>query len=745
MQSLPIWPILCVASSTLLLPCSYRLREIPLLSPRFQRADVAEPLITIPLASLKTHDNKMRLLPTTPEIPLDQMLECLSDSVPKYAILSHTWGDDEITIGELSAPSILTAAKKGFEKIRRTCDLARARDNLEYAWVDTCCIDKTSSAELTEAINSMFAWYANAEVCYAYLSDLEPGTHNDMSTQLPRCKWFTRGWTLQELIAPKHVIFLDREWNERGTKQSLCHLLRAITGIPVDLLERRTTLEQYAVARRMSWAATRQTTRIEDMAYCLLGMFGVHLSLIYGEGSKAFIRLQEAIVLSSVDLSIFTWVENRPHAASRVLAPVLAEEPIQFRDCGSIEVTLEDSIYGNMVINTRGILVEGSLVKIPKPDKEEGDAYKCILDPICSDNGISIGIPLRKIGGGRYVRYMPEMRILLEENRLRISYWRGTRMPVESLTLSVKIPDHFPFPGPNAIIGNRHSALRLEWLNEDPEYTLTTRHFLLLPRSHWDAHDDIFISTVSFSHSWCAGFVQGVLTRRKDGALIPVRFFVSCHGWNLRLHKVVVASLHDMEPATTVLFESQLDRIRFESNSQAERLILSTFSGKLPPAVSTTKTPLREGKALIETTAAGPDSPSSVLAAMTVKNHAKIIQGQEKVTVEVVARVCEERRPDLCSLPMWRLEIGCKVLSPSELQVVEEPTTGIQAPFAIHQCPISSPCHSCSSGGLKMRMVRGFNVMTLETNGGVEPTQAEQEYVDIFQVSRQARQPPVIP
>src|SRR5688572_27770666 len=120
----------------------------------------------------------MRLLPTSPQVPLNETQEFLGDA-PPYAALSHTWGGDEVALAELKSPTISTSAKHGFDKIRRACELARTRDGLDYAWVDTCCIDKTSSAELVEAINSMFAWYARARVCYAYLADLAPGTDED--------------------------------------------------------------------------------------------------------------------------------------------------------------------------------------------------------------------------------------------------------------------------------------------------------------------------------------------------------------------------------------------------------------------------------------------------------------------------------------------------------------------------------------------------------------------------------------
>src|SRR3569833_1388030 len=129
----------------------------------------------------------------------------IGSNVPPYAILSHTWEADEVSFQDWGQSD--TPSKKGYQKILMTCVLARQRTDVKYAWVDTCCIDKSSSSELTEAINSMFGWYKNSAVCFAYLSDLEPAAEVG---DLRQCRWFTRGWTLQELIAPKHVVFFNR-------------------------------------------------------------------------------------------------------------------------------------------------------------------------------------------------------------------------------------------------------------------------------------------------------------------------------------------------------------------------------------------------------------------------------------------------------------------------------------------------------------------------------------------------------
>ncbi|KAK0724900.1 heterokaryon incompatibility protein-domain-containing protein, partial [Lasiosphaeris hirsuta] len=222
-----------------------------------------------------------------------------------YLILSHTWGDTEVSFHEAHDIRV-TRQKKGFRKIESMCKAAR-QESYGYVWVDTCCIDKSSSAELTESINSMFRWYREADCCVVYLEDLAPGEGDATEEELRPCRWFTRGWTLQELIAPGEIKFVDASWTLRGTKETLFAALHNITGIDNMVLRSSYNLDRVAVARRMSWAASRETTRIEDKAYCLMGIFGVNMPLIYGEREMAFIRLQETIAQQSDDLSLFAW------------------------------------------------------------------------------------------------------------------------------------------------------------------------------------------------------------------------------------------------------------------------------------------------------------------------------------------------------------------------------------------------------------------------------------------------------
>ncbi|KAH9851032.1 heterokaryon incompatibility protein-domain-containing protein [Lenzites betulinus] len=191
-------------------------------------------------------------------------------------------------------------------KVKGICRIAREA-GYDLVWIDSCCIDKSSSAELSEAINSMYEWYRLAAVCYAYLEDVPDGASTD-SLFFSQSRWYTRGWTLQELIAPKHIIFLSFAWGFLGTKMSLAATLEQLTGVDFALLTERAQLDSFSVARRMSWAARRRTTRVEDEAYCLMGIFNIHMTPIYGEGRQAaFTRLQEEVIKTIPDQSIFSW------------------------------------------------------------------------------------------------------------------------------------------------------------------------------------------------------------------------------------------------------------------------------------------------------------------------------------------------------------------------------------------------------------------------------------------------------
>lgn len=269
--------------------------------------------------------------------------------LPLYAILSHTWGKDEITFQDIQTADVENDSR--CEKIRNACSVA-ARHGFDYIWIDTCCIDKSSSAELSEAINSMFRWYQQASVCYAYLADVQSKSDDHLAItndpEFAESNWFKRGWTLQELIAPSIVIFFDQKWQEIGTKSTLLKRISNITGILENILL-GDELKSASVAQRMSWASRRDTTRIEDRAYCLLGIFGVNMPMLYGEGERAFIRLQEEIIKVSDDYSIFAWA--LPGSPGGLLAP----SPAGFSKSGSIVPLKSSSSLSSIItIDNKG-------------------------------------------------------------------------------------------------------------------------------------------------------------------------------------------------------------------------------------------------------------------------------------------------------------------------------------------------------------------------------------------------------
>ncbi|XHG04143.1 hypothetical protein AWENTII_007424 [Aspergillus wentii] len=267
-------------------------------------------------------------------------------NVPAYAILSHRWEQDEATFQEVRDNS--AEHKEGYQKIKAFCRKAIAV-GFDWIWVDTCCIDKTSSSELSEAINSMYRWYQEASVCYAYLHDVKE------EADIPKSAWFTRGFTLQELIAPSMLILLDYRWGELGSKESLKETISQVTQIPIGILSGKDDLESISVAQRMSWAAKRSTSRLEDQAYCLMGLFGINMPLIYGEGRMAFIRLQEEIMKVSEDHSLFAWESDELNTSG-----LLATSPAAFQNSADVIVKNDSSLASKhaWTVNNKGIHVK---------------------------------------------------------------------------------------------------------------------------------------------------------------------------------------------------------------------------------------------------------------------------------------------------------------------------------------------------------------------------------------------------
>jgi hypothetical protein len=295
----------------------------------------------------------MRLLKIEPDNTLS-LVERSGSDIPPYAILSHTWGKDEDEITFEDWNNGIAKSKAGYAKIH-CCGEQAANDNLEYFWIDTLCIDKTSSAELSEAINSMYMWYEESAVCYAYLADVSS------MKSFSDSRWFTRGWTLQELVAPEKVMFFDCTWKLLGSRVDLCKYISKCTQIPGTILTGFRHPDHFSIAQRMSWAARRHTKRIEDRAYSLLGIFGIGMGLLYGEGLQAFIRLQEEIMKSSEDTSLLAWrsTDNR--------GGCLATSPDAFIGSGRFQPwSCSDLSSDLMTTSSRGIHLDLPLIGDPR-------------------------------------------------------------------------------------------------------------------------------------------------------------------------------------------------------------------------------------------------------------------------------------------------------------------------------------------------------------------------------------------
>ena len=334
---------------------------------------------------------------------------------PQYAILSHTWGEEEISFQDLTERAN-NRNKLGWKKILGFCEVCKPL-GLNWVWIDTCCIDKSSSAELSEAINSMFAYYNRSNLCIAYLEDILPHYQNDNGGEVSdkafgRSRWFTRGWTLQELIAAKRIYFCAQDWSIIGNKYSLRDSLHSITLIDTEVLKYPWMIRDCSIARRMSWASRRETTRPEDEAYCLMGIFSVNMPLLYGEGGKkAFLRLQQEILKHSTDHSLFTWTAipdthfEEPSDDNTFLATtgyadeggLLAYSPREFADCGGIRVQFTKGLRDREPYDMTNV---GLRIRLPTIEVDE-DEHIAILDCSNDNRGVYLGIRLRH---DRYTR-----------------------------------------------------------------------------------------------------------------------------------------------------------------------------------------------------------------------------------------------------------------------------------------------------------------------------------------------------
>lgn len=431
---------------------SHRRKLLPLCINTTPSAGCCPPTPKTSSPLLKTHQNleipssnsnvpvaectlaKMRLI----NVETLGLEEFFGNNVPEYAILSHTWGPEEVSLQDLAlvrsyhlnwsrdvaaesvidafpyrAPcipqSIRVERRSGYEKIVKCCAQAK-RDKYRYVWVDTCAIDKTSSADLSEAINSMFYWYKSSAVCYALLSDVDMSaahSQDDRDLAIRKSRWFTRGWTLQEFLAPGEVIFYDAQWKPIAPKTELVELLSAITGIASKFIDGTDDIHNASIAQRMSWASKRQTTRMEDTAYCLLGIFNVHMPLLYGERDKAFLRLQEEIVRRTEDHTYLAWGYQMP--LDRDYHGVFARSPAEFAGCGEVIHDESQCSAGLVQTTNKGLQMPLSIFSQNSDYLAAlrccGHGDKILGFPVDNDEELKDGVDVWRVPGGLPIRH----------------------------------------------------------------------------------------------------------------------------------------------------------------------------------------------------------------------------------------------------------------------------------------------------------------------------------------------------
>ncbi|KKY32015.1 putative het domain-containing protein [Diaporthe ampelina] len=378
----------------------------------------------------------MRLLDTTTfELRLDGQ-EFFQDE--GYAILSHRWVGPEVTFDEIAqyAPDLRDAGKQRMkspqlDKIRGACEIAR-KQGFRWMWIDNCCVNKSSAIEEAESINSMFKWYRDARVCITYLSDvrsggspnppeyeavLDPGANEKRHRLAEQAsdrvfqrfdrdepsEWFSRGWTLPELLAPRDMDFYDADWRYIGSKASLAAQIQRITGIDADYLVGARHFRRACIATKMSWAAGRATTRVEDIAYSLFGLFGITMTPRYGEGPRAFMRLQQELLATTEDESLFAWRMPGPAAADRYdieQSPkttwtsgewgLLAPSPDWFNGCGNVTIERGPTIQRP----ARAFHMGRQGIVIPTMPSEQFTKYKLMLlfSPLLTIGAIPVWI-----------------------------------------------------------------------------------------------------------------------------------------------------------------------------------------------------------------------------------------------------------------------------------------------------------------------------------------------------------------
>lgn len=383
----------------------------------------------------------MRLLKTGPYVPGDERLQVVQKwgkDIPPYAILSHTWSDDpedEVLLSDVQRGT--SGRKPAYAKLKKALDRAKL-DGYGWLWIDTCCIDQTSNVEVSEAVNSMYKYYKKSTKCYAFLADVQSEV---VGEDFKKARWWRRGWTLQELLAPPRLEFFTNEWRSMGYRDVLHAEITEITGIEREYLTGNFPIEQASVAKRMSWAAARETRREEDIAYSLIGLFDVNMPMLYGEGAtRAFLRLQEEIMKISEDQSLFAWVKRcNGNETRESYHGLLADSPSDFERTGHIIPYTE---LGNF--NPSAMTARGLNITLPLRSKEDGTVIAALHCPVPSrgyNDWLAVYLKPLRIGTDQYARV--DCANFASVSELGIPKQIYVRQHVPSFAVQTIYPYHF--------------------------------------------------------------------------------------------------------------------------------------------------------------------------------------------------------------------------------------------------------------------------------------------------------------
>ncbi|KAK6434327.1 hypothetical protein LTR95_009492 [Oleoguttula sp. CCFEE 5521] len=397
----------------------------------------------------------MRLLKTGPYVPGAERLELIEKwgvDIPTYAILSHTWSknpDDEVLFADVL--NGVSTTKPAYSKLEQAMKRAML-DGFGWLWIDTCCINKSSSVELSEAINSMYSYYKNAQKCYAYLVDVDASDYKTINSEFAKSRWWKRGWTLQELLAPSSLEFFASNWQSLGYKDELRPIISSITGIDDDYLRPPPAtnpfdtvqnpglpVEHASIAKRMSWASARETTREEDLAYCLIGLFEVNIPMLYGEGGqRAFYRLQEEIMGANEDQSLFAWIKlDDDKTTVNGLHGLLADSPRDFRHTGSVIPYSALADYSVTTVTARGLSVT-----LPLTQKADGKMIAALQCPVQGRYSDWLAVYLQKLNIGSNVYARADCNKLASVSERGKPQGLYVRQPPNFVPRTV-YPDHF--------------------------------------------------------------------------------------------------------------------------------------------------------------------------------------------------------------------------------------------------------------------------------------------------------------